>query len=258
MLDKVVAYRNVVFALMVREYATRFGRSFGGYVWAILEPILIIIVLAYIFHLYFGEPPLGQSFALFYCTGLVPYVVFSEIVSQSGNAVIQNKPLLNLRPVGPLETVLARFLLSTLTLTVVSTVAFCIIVVYVDEVLTIRWTPLFAGLLGAAALGLGVGTLNAFLFLLVPTWRNLWNIVHRPLFLISGVFFLYDSLFPELQRILIWNPLLHSITQTRIGFYEAYEASWWSYTYPACFALFCFILGVVGLFRWRDHALENI
>ncbi len=251
-------FSAVIRALIIREAATRYGRSFGGYAWAFIEPTLIIVVLGYIFHSYFGEPPLGNSFALFYCTGLVPFVVFSEIAGQTGNALIQNKPLLNLRPVTPIDTIVSRFILSFCTLGFVSLVVFCLVLGLTDEPYMIAWAPLVAGILGAAFLGLGVGSVNAVLFAVLPTWRNIWNIVHRPLFLISGIFFLYERLPLELQSVIFWNPLLHSISLTRAGFYEQYDPSWVALSFMFGIGLLGMITASISLLALGNRVVENL
>ena len=44
-----------------------------------------------------------------------------------------------------------------------------------------------AGFTMAGLLGLGVGTINCVLFGLFPTWRHFWNVLTKPLFVVSGV-----------------------------------------------------------------------
>ena len=51
----------------------------------------------------------------------------------------------------------------------------------------------------AALLGLGIGTLNCVLFGFFPTWKNIWGVLTRPLFLVSGVFFTFNSAPPAIQ-----------------------------------------------------------
>ena len=40
---------RTVVALILREMATTYGRSAGGYVWAILEPVLGVALLSVVF-----------------------------------------------------------------------------------------------------------------------------------------------------------------------------------------------------------------
>ena len=46
----------------------------------------------------------------------------------------------------------------------------------------------------------------------------------RPLFLLSGILYLYDSVPTAFQAILWWNPMVHVIGLMRSGFYGSYDA----------------------------------
>ena len=52
---------RVIFAMVVREMGTRFGRSAGGYLWALGEPLGGIMMLAIAFSLALRSPPIGTS-----------------------------------------------------------------------------------------------------------------------------------------------------------------------------------------------------
>ncbi|MCC5956800.1 MAG: hypothetical protein JJU07_11910, partial [Natronohydrobacter sp.] len=42
----VASFRSIS-ALMLREMATRYGRTPGGYLWAVVEPLGMILILGY-------------------------------------------------------------------------------------------------------------------------------------------------------------------------------------------------------------------
>jgi capsular polysaccharide transport system permease protein len=64
---------RVIMALMLREMTTKYGRTPGGYVWAILEPVAMIVVLSFGFSLVMRSPSLGNSFIVFYASGFLPF-----------------------------------------------------------------------------------------------------------------------------------------------------------------------------------------
>jgi tetratricopeptide (TPR) repeat protein len=70
--DRLKSQLRVVHALVIRETRTRFGDSRLGYGWALIEPILHILLLSTVFSLLMhGAPPIGTHFFVFYYTGLV-------------------------------------------------------------------------------------------------------------------------------------------------------------------------------------------
>jgi len=74
LVQRLASQARVIHALIIREMRTRFGDSRLGYGWALIEPILHILLLSAVFSLLMrGRPPLGTHFFVFYYTGLVRY-----------------------------------------------------------------------------------------------------------------------------------------------------------------------------------------
>lgn len=245
----IASFRSIL-ALMLREMSTRYGRTPGGYVWAILEPLGMIIVLGFAFALIARAPVLGTSFLLFKGTGFMILQVFTVLGGQVGNALTFSKPLLRYPRVTWMDAVLARFLLNT---AVVYTSTFLIlsgIIIYEGLDLMLRWSPILLAMLLAAGLGLGVGCLNAYLFMRFPAWQQIWSIITRPLFIISGVLILYEDFPPIGQEYLWYNPLLHLTGLMRAGFYPMYRPDYISLVFVG----FCIVVPMaMGLLLLRRH-----
>ena len=107
---------RVLFALVVREMNTKFGRSYGGYIWAIAEPLGGVMLLNLAFSLTVRRPPLGTNFPLFYATGIVPFFLFTGISGAVASAVATNRGLLHYPVVSPLDAVFGKFILNFLTM----------------------------------------------------------------------------------------------------------------------------------------------
>lgn len=239
-----LAPARVLFALLMREMATRFGRSAAGYLWAFVEPVAFIALLSLAFAQIAHSPPVGHSFALFYATGYIAFSFYNDIASLTGRAVSVNRPLLSYPAVTPLDTVLARFVLQVLTgLTVAGTVFAGILMAFGDPV-QIRPAPLIASLALAAFLGLGVGLLNVSLFALSRGWEVVYGVLARPLVFVSCVFYSFESL-PQVARdVLWWNPIVHLVGLMRTGFYPVYDGAYVSGLYVGSLALGLAVLGL--------------
>ena len=247
---------RVIFALVVREMGTKFGRSWGGYFWAVAEPLGGVVLLAVAFSLAFRAPPLGSNFALFYATGIVPFFLFSGASGAVAGAITTNRGLLRYPVVRPLHAVLAKFVLEVLTMLVVGVVLTGGIIRIYGLTPNLDLGLALAGFALAGLLGLGIGTLNCVLFELFPTWRNVWTVVTKPLFVISGIFFIVESVPREFQAILLWNPLIHAIALVRAGFYGGYDPTYVSYPYVLGIAGGTFVVGAYLLRRHASRLLE--
>lgn len=129
---------------------------------------------------------------LFYATGVIPMYVYNGVQRAVAGAVNSNRGLLSYPVVALIDAVIAKFLLNILTLSVVAVILLTSIILYDGLHVNIDPARFAAGFLMAALLGLGVGSVNCVLFGFFPTWKNVWNVLSRPLFFISGVLFLYE------------------------------------------------------------------
>jgi len=248
---------RAISALALREMSTTNGRSPGGYLWAILEPAAGIALLSLIFSLGFRSPAIGTNFALFYATGLVPFTVFTTLSGRVAQAVGYSRQLLAYPSVTFVDAILARFLLNGLTQIMVAYVIFTTIILGFDLRVILNFGAIALSLIMAGALGLGIGTLNCFLFTKLPVWQQVWSIVTRPLFLISCIFMLFDQI-PVWARDWLWyNPLIHIVGMMRHGFYSTYHATYVSVFYVFGVSLVSGAAGLMLLYRHQYDLLER-
>lgn len=248
---------RVIGALVIREMITRYGRSPGGYIWAVLEPVGMVVMLAIVFSQFVRSPPLGSSFVLFYATGYIPFHAYSDIAASVSNAISFNRTLMQFPMVRPLDAILARFILSVLTIIVVSVLLLTGMLLILDHSdVSVSLGPVLVGLGCAMLLGLGVGTMNALIFAFVPVWERIWKIVNRPMFIISGIFYTYESLPRQAQDILYWNPVIHVVGEVRKGFYPIYEGAYVTLGYVLGVAVFLFLAGAALISANRNEVIE--
>ncbi|MEO1550211.1 MAG: ABC transporter permease [Pseudomonadota bacterium] len=238
---------QVLAALMVREMTTRYARLSGGYLWAVVEPVAVICLLSILFSQAFRTPPLGTSFVLFYATGYLPLILFSDVADKTAAAVSFSRQLLAYPRVTVLDAVLARFLLNLLTQILVFTLVLSGLALAGLLPHMPRMDILATAVALAAALALGVGLLNCLAFSQSPMWQRLWSIVSRPLFLISGLFYTFEGLPAHIRELLIWNPLIHVVGLVRAALYPTYYAAYVQPGYVLALGLATAVLGALML-----------
>lgn len=246
--------RAVLFALVLRELQTRFGKYRLGYAWAVLEPVGHTVVLSLIFSQLAGRMLAGIDFPVFLMTGVIPWMMFSDTVTTGMQAIESNRALFSYRQVKPLDTYLARALLEG----VVHLVAYVLLVV------AALWIGYRAGIadpllvVAAVALlylfGIGVGLVLCVAATLSPEVQKLVPWVLRPMYFLSGIFFSLHHVPDEFRPYLLWNPVLHAIELSRLGYFSDYYhglgASWLYLGTAALVSLF-FGLAVFRVFRLR-------
>jgi ABC-type polysaccharide/polyol phosphate export permease/tetratricopeptide (TPR) repeat protein len=236
---------RVIQALIIRETRTRFGDSRLGYGWALIEPILHIALLSVVFSLLMlGQPPIGTHFFVFYFTGLIPYHMFVHTSSSMMHGVTSNGPLLQLPLVTPCDVILARGLLEIATDVVVATILLAGFAAVGMPALPDNLWAAANALIAAAALGCGMGFVNAVLQTLFRSWDKLWNNATRLLYFFSGIFYV-PGMMPDWARdALAWNPLLHAIDWFRAAFYDTYQPHWLDRGYLVVCAIVALMAGL--------------
>ena len=248
---------RTITALILREMSTSYGRSPGGYLWAVLEPAAGIALLTAIFSVGFRSPPLGISFAMFYATGMMPFTMFTDITTKLGQAMNYSKQLLAYPRVTFIDTILARFALNMMTQVLVSYVVIGTILLAFETRVVMQGPVIAKAYALGGLLALGVGTFNCFMMLRFPVYQRFWSILMRPMFIMSCIFFLYDTIPEPYSNWLWYNPLVHLVGLMRHGFYPNYDAPYVSEAYVAGFALVALGLGLMLLRRDHKSALER-
>ena len=249
---------RVVVALMLREMATTYGRKPGGYIWVILEPIAGIALMSWLFiAIGMRNPALGTNFPMFYATGLLPFYAFMNVSQKTSASLKYSSRLLEYPRVTVLDALISRFVLNLLTQVLVAYLVIAGILIFQETGTQLVLSHIVLGFVMAAALALGIGTLNCFLISMFPMWGTFWGVVTRPLVLLSGVLILTESLPSEWQGWILWNPLVHAVAEVRSGFYHGYDPSYVSPVYVFLVALISGAVGLLFLWRFHRHILEN-
>ena len=246
-----------IMALLLREMSTRYGRTPGGYIWAVLEPVGALIVMSVVFSILLRAPSLGNSFILFYASGYLPYTIYATVAASVQAAIMFSKPLLMYPAVSWIDAILARFILNMLTGVVIFILVFAGILQFTSASATLSFGPIIGAIVLAGLLGLGIGTLNCFLIGMFPAWGNVWAILTRPLFLAAGVIFIYENMPPFLQNILWYTPWIHVTGLARTGVYPTYAPSYISIPLVLAWSMITLFVGLVLLRRYYQDILNR-
>jgi len=247
---------RVVVALILREMTSTYGRTPGGYAWAVLEPVAGVVIMAWIFSLGLRHPALGTNFAIFYATGIMPFWVFTQVSSAVSQSLRYSRQLLSYPRVTVLDALLARFILNVMLQLLISYIIIAGIRLVNDTGTTLVLPRILLGFAMAAALAAGIGVFNCVLMTAFPLWQSAWSIATRPLMLLSGVIFMIEKVPEPWRGYLEWNPLVHVVAEVRAGFYFGYHPDYVSPAYVFLVSFVAMALGVFFTWRFYREALE--
>ncbi|MEL0439183.1 ABC transporter permease [Phycobacter sp. K97] len=250
-------YRGMrtIVALILREMSTTYGRSPGGYIWAILQPVAMIVILTLAFSFLLRAPSLGTSFVLFYATGFMVLRLFQEVSTAVGLAIFFNQALLAYPRVTYVDTLASRSILAVLTQIMVSAIIFTGVFIVEDVRVILDFGPILLTYAMTVLLAVGIGTFNAYMMFSFPVYRMIWGVLTRPLMLVSGVFYIYEDLPMVVQNILWFNPLIHLSGLIRTGFYSTYDPGYISLVYVALLGVVPGFFGILLLRKFSKDIL---
>lgn len=246
---------RTIIALILREMSTTYGRSPGGYLWAVGEPAAGIALLSVVFSYAFSTPAIGNSFPVFYATGFLPFMLYLDVSKKVAGSIAFSRPLLMYPAVTYVDAIIARFAVNLVTHIMVFVLVTAALVFFFDPQVSLDFAAIIFSLTLAAVLALGVGVLNCLLIALFPVWESVWSIINRPMFVISGVIFAFKDIPQPLRDWLWFNPLVHVVGQMRMGFYPTYDGSYVSRVYVLGFGLVMLALGLALLRFFRRSIL---
>jgi len=248
---------RVTAALIAREMSTRYGSKPGGYLWAVFDPVAHVAMMTLIFQAIARMPALGLSFPLFFASGYLPFSFYQRMSSFMAGTMKANKALLSYPVVSPFDAIVSRFILQLMTDGLVTLLILLLIV----EIGGLAQPMDYAGMMEAAAvaavLGLGIGTINIVMFARSALYEQIFGIINRPIFMVSGVFFLPENLPESFREVILYNPLVHIIMWFRSAIYPEYRADGLDRGYVLEFALVCFALGLALLTTSMRHIRED-
>jgi lipopolysaccharide transport system permease protein len=151
------AYRELVYFLTWRDVKVRYKQTVLGAAWAILQPLLTMLV----FSLFFGKlakmPSEGVPYPVFTLAALVPWTFFSNGLTQSSNSLVGNANLITKVYFPRLIVPVATILSGVIDFVLAFVVLLAMMAYYrLAPAATIVWLPLFLLLALMASLGTGL------------------------------------------------------------------------------------------------------
>ena len=240
---------RVIYALMMREVITRYGRDNIGFMWVFVEPMIFTLGVTGLWHVYEMSRGPGISVTALAWTGYSTVMLWRNATQRCSKAIEPNLGLLYHRNVRVLDLFFSRVILEILggtlsTLLIgVGLIGFGLIEAPADPILMISgW---FLLMWYSFAMGVIVGALS-------ERWEAFERLYHPTLYFylgISGCFFMVDWLPSSLQRL---AELVPTVTVTEMMRHGYAGNAVHTYEQPGYLCVLCLLLTIVGLLLARQ------
>jgi len=199
-------YRELLYFLIWRDLKARYKQTVLGAAWAILRPVMTMVVLAAVFGRLAGLPSGDVPYPIFLYAALLPWSLFAGAVSSAGGSLVAQANLFTkvyfprvFIPASCIGVVLVDFLLA-------SGVYVGIMLWYMHlPGLSLLLLPVLIVILLVQALGFGL--LLAAVTVTYRDFRSIIPFMMQTWMYLSPVVYSADSLSERSQGLLLLNPM---------------------------------------------------
>lgn len=203
-LKEINQFRFVLLQLIRQQLILRYRRTVFGYLWTLLNPILMMTVTAVVFSALFKVDL--KTFAVFLFAGMIPWNCFNSMVTQSATAFISNEGLIKKIYLPKLVFPLS-ICLSVLVDSMLSFIALMIIIFLISG--QSSWALLFIPVayillfLFSFGIALIISTMTVFF----RDMQHVIGIALQALFFLSPILYKTSSLAGKVAWIVKINPI---------------------------------------------------
>jgi capsular polysaccharide transport system permease protein len=243
--------RDVLYALLLRELSSRFGKSRGGFVWVLVEPVAHLLVPIMIFTFIRQRMVPGVEFPVFLVYGFLPFLLFKAVCLQIVDGTNAGQGILSYRQVLLMDVFIAKAVAHCVIQAVVFVVVLTGLGMLGFHVLPARPVELGGVVLLTVLLAFGLGLLFAAITSVIPDARAAIRILFMPLYFASGILFPVTRFPDAWVQWLAINPVLHLVELSRVAAIDGYKPmKYLSLEYPIGLALLATAIGLM-LYRLR-------
>src|SRR5215475_13433583 len=88
------AYRELIYFFVWRDIKIRYKQTAIGAAWAVLQPLLTMVVFSLFFGKFAQLPSDGLPYPIFYYSALLPWTYFSTALQGTTNTIVDNQRLI--------------------------------------------------------------------------------------------------------------------------------------------------------------------
>jgi ABC-2 type transport system permease protein len=254
----VVAYRRILWLLIVRDLKVRYAGSVLGYLWTVLDPLLMTGVYWFVFtQVFHRDRPGERPYIVFLILGLLAWQWFSATITEGMKALVTDSRLVRStnipREIWVLKTVGSKGLEYLFSLPVV---VFFMVLYAAPPSKYIVLYPL--GIVLEAILLTGLGLALSAMTVLVRDLQRIVRILLRVGFYTSPIVYGLLSLTDKQQKIFMFNPLTGIIECYRALAFPSQFAGWSFIGVSAAISLLCLVGGLAIFNRLQPAVLKEL
>ncbi len=252
-LKKLYRSRYMLRMLAIRELKTTYIGSVFGFLWAVINPLVQVVIYGMVFGVFLKskpDPVYGtDSFLLFLLCGLVPWQFFTQAVNSAASSVSSNFNLVKKAVGFPSEVLPIVSVISAIISHLISLGLLLIIIVISLAKVPAAAPLVLAYLFFTALFAVGLGWILASVNVFLKDVQQILGLVLMGWFFFTPVFYPPGIIPVRFLPVLKLNPVYHMVEGYRLALLAGRPLPLWDFIYLAAVSFLAFGLG--GMFFRR-------
>ncbi|MCL6606428.1 MAG: ABC transporter permease [Paenibacillus sp.] len=208
------AYLDLIRALTLTDFKLKYQGSILGYLWTLVKPILMFLVLYLVFTKFFKIGASVPYYPVYLLLGIVLWMFFIEITSTSIDAIVSKGDLIRKVFFPRIVLVISRgtAALITFTLNFLVVLGFMIISSVKFQLLAL-FMPLL--IIELFVLTTGIALMLSSLFVRYRDLSHIWEVFLQILFYATPIIYPLSFVPPKMAKLLMLNPIAQIIQDSR-------------------------------------------
>ena len=248
-------YKSLLWEFVKRDIKLKYRNSALGILWSMLNPLLIMIVLTFIFSNIFKNSI--PNFPVYCLSGRLLYDFFSQATNQSMVSITGKSSLIKKiyvpRYLYPLSRVISSFIIFLISLIPL------VVIMIVTGVKLGRMNLLIIYPLGTLFfIGLGIGLILSAINVFFRDLQHLYSVVLLILMYMSAIFYSPDIINPQYMFVLRLNPVFPVISVFRDCILYGQITSRGNWILCGIYAVVTMIVGIVVFYKKQNEFILHI
>jgi capsular polysaccharide transport system permease protein len=244
---------RVLNALLIRELMARFGHGNVGFLWQVIEPLMLALGVMVSWTIIYGERNHGVRVIPLVLTGYTFLTLWRHMVARFTHSFRHGSGLLFHRSVKPSDIILARGFLEA----VGTLIAFFVAYIPLQLLDIIEPVDDYLLLLGAWTLMCFLTFGVALIITAVAHFSDAFERFVQPIMYLilplTGVFYMVFWLPPTARSLVLYSPLVHASEMFRAGYFGGTVPTFWNVQYLAVWGVLTNAVGWMLVLKAQKH-----
>ncbi len=248
--------KDLLKSFVLRDIRLRYRQTLLGVLWAIIQPLAPLVIYTIVFNRFFSEYNKGVPYSVYVFCGLVPWLYFSNAITQSGNSLSHHSYLLGKiyfpRLMLPMSSVIAGGLdfIVGFALLMILAIAYGIGIGFSILIVPFLW-------LLTAILALSIGAIFASMSVVFRDVRNLLPFAVQMVFFLTPVIYPPEALPQKWQWIVNINPVTGIIENVRAALLGG-DFAWAALAVTLIWTIILSFIAMIVFARVQKHTADYI